>query len=546
MLELKNFTFTHKFASVPSLYNISFKIQSGEFVALTGASGSGKSTLLQAIAGFIPTLIKGETQGELEIDGLLPQQIKAEERLRRVGYISSQPHYQLSGICATVREEIAWSLGNLGVSPSEMQIQTEKMLQEFNLQDLAQRHPSSLSSGQQQRLIIASILVLNPQILLLDEPAAFLDSVEHQRLLDYVLKLASSKKHTIIWASSSLEEASYFPRWLQIEKGRLVSDGQPCLLSTSGSLKAPWTRVLQNLGIEKHYPLENWPVSEAGSIDFLSKIWPLAAGQELEPANTALNHSEQDTEPIAEAFSLSWQNISFSYAEQTETLKDITLTLQAPDCVAFCGANGAGKTTLAKMSNGLLRPQQGALLINGKDTTNIPSWQLASQVGFIFHEAREQVFAPDVWSETAFGPQNLGLNETEIEQRCQEALELTHLFHLKNVHPYELSNTQLRRLSWAGVLAMHTKAIVMDEPNAALDEESWQIFTNMLNYLHQQRKTLVILITHNIDLISQYCQKIVLLDQGRLIDYDNTENILHRHQELPQSSAVKFAKALHF
>ena len=90
MLELKNFTFTHKFASVPSLYNISFKIQSGEFVALTGASGSGKSTLLQAIAGFIPTLIKGETQGELEIDGLLPQQIKAEERLRRVGYISSQ------------------------------------------------------------------------------------------------------------------------------------------------------------------------------------------------------------------------------------------------------------------------------------------------------------------------------------------------------------------------------------------------------------------------------------------------------------------------
>lgn len=544
MLELKNFTFTHKFATKPTLYNMSFRAQPGEFIALTGASGSGKSTLLQAISGFIPDLIKGEIRGELLINDCLVSQLKAKERLHQVGYISSQPHYQLSGICSTVREEVAWSLGNLGVDPADMRTRTEHILQEFNLQNLAERHPQSLSSGQQQRLIIASVLILNPNILLLDEPTAFLDTVARQILLDYVLKSASSQRLTI-WASSSLEEVASFPRWLQLDKGKIVSDGQPRLLPSSGSLKAPWTRVLQDLNLEKKLPMTNWPITEADSINFLRQTRALTTDKsKTECKQTEPNRDIFPIESNTNSLTLSWRNVSFSYDRKIPTLKNINLTVQAPDCIAFCGANGAGKTTLAKMSNGLLRPQQGALFINGQDTSDTPSWQLAAQVGFVFHNAREQIFATDVWSETAFGPQNLGLTAEEVAKRCHEALEQTHLLHLKDVHPYELSNAQLRRLSWAGVLAMHTHAIVMDEPNAALDEESWQIFTDILNYLRLQRKTLVILITHNMDLISQYCQKIALLDQGKLADFGSTEEVWQRHPELPLSSAARFAQAL--
>lgn len=544
MLELKDFTFTPKLNTKPILEGISFQANYGESIALTGASGSGKSTLLQAIAGFIPDLIKGEVKGEVYLDGHPLQKLEPEKRLHKLGYISSQPHYQLSGICSTVREEVAWSLSNLGVNPDEMRIRTEHILQTFNLQNVAERHPQSLSSGQQQRLIIASVLILEPPILLLDEPAAFLDNKARHTLLDYILRSASSQR-LIIWASSNLEEAAYFPRWLQLDKGKLVGDNHPHFIPSVGSLKAPWTRVLQDLNLEKEQPITNWPVTEDESIDFLRQNWRiLAANSDSELQNTTFPKEEAQIKPSAADLTIKWQNISFSYDGKTPTLNDVTLTLQAPDCVAFCGTNGAGKTTLAQMSNGLLRPQQGALLIDGHNTSNTPSWQLASQVGFIFHNVREQVFAPDVWSETAFGPQNLGLTAQEVGQRCHKALELTHLLKLKNVHPYELSNAQLRRLTWASVLAMHTRAIVMDEPNAALDEESQQIFVDMLRYLREQRKALVILITHNMDLVSRYCQKIVLLDQGKLVDFGNTREVLLRHKELPSPSAAKFARAL--
>lgn len=545
MLEIQDFTFTPKLAAEPILDKISFQAQLGESIALTGASGSGKSTLLQAIAGFIPDLIKGEIKGELQLNSQSLHKLKSEERLRNIGYISSQPHYQLSGICSTVKEEVAWSLGNLGVEPNKMRTRTEHILQAFNLQDVAERHPKSLSSGQQQRLIIASVLILEPTILLLDEPAAFLDAKARQVLLDYVLSSASSQR-LIIWASSDLEEAAYFSRWLQLDKGQLVSDGRPHLLANSGSLRAPWTRVLQDLNMEERQPITNWPVTEKESIDFLRQNWPPTSTTQ-QTHKLQKQPQKENISPIVQPssdFTLNWQNVSFSYDGKVPTLNNINLTLQAPDCVAFCGSNGAGKTTLAKMSNGLLRPQQGALLINGSDTGAIPSWQLASQVGFIFHNAREQIFATDVWSETAFGPQNLGLTAKEVEQRCHEALEITHLLDLKTVHPYELSNAQLRRLTWASVLSMHTRAIVMDEPNAALDEESYQIFTDMLDYLRTQRKALVILITHNMDLVNRYCQKIVLLNQGELTDFGITKDVLLRHTELPRPSVAKFAQAL--
>lgn len=545
MLEIKDFTFTPKLAAEPILENISFQAQPGESIALTGASGSGKTILLQAIAGFIPDLIKGKTEGELRLNGQFLHELKPAERLRQIGYISSQPHYQLSGICSTVKEEVAWSLGNLGVDPEQMRIRTEQILQAFNLQNVAERHPQSLSSGQQQRLIIASVLILEPIILLLDEPAAFLDAKARQTLLDYVLSSASSQR-LIIWASSDLEEAAYFSRWLQLDKGKLVSDGRPHLLTNSGSLKAPWTRVLQDLNLEERQPITNWPVTEKESIDFLRRNWQKSSATQQatkHPKQILQENCSPRVQPSSD-FTLSWQNVSFSYDGQMPTLSNINLTLQAPDCVAFCGSNGAGKTTLAQMSNGLLRPQQGALLINGHDTSDTPSWQLASKIGFIFHNAREQIFAPDVWSETAFGPQNLGLTAKEVEQYCREALEITHLLDLKNVHPYELSNAQLRRLTWASVLSMHTRAIVMDEPNAALDEESYQIFIDMLDYLRTQRKALVILITHNMDLVSRYCQKIVLLNQGKLLDFGTTKDVLLRHMELPRPSVAKFAQAL--
>ncbi|MGM9997825.1 MAG: ABC transporter ATP-binding protein [Candidatus Bruticola sp.] len=540
MLELQNLSFTHKHAHICALQKINFTVPTGQKIALIGHSGSGKSTLLQTIAGFIPNLIKGKLIGTIKLNGRSIANFSFEERLAAVGYVSANPRYQLSGICSSVREEIAWSLGNLGVPPQEMAERTDQIMKEFSLLDLAERSPLSLSSGQQQRLVLASVLVLNPQILLLDEPTAFLDDKERFRLLEYVLHLLSAASRIVIWASSNLEEANNFSRWLELDKGQLVYDGPPHQPSPSGSMFTPWTRILRSLDLP--CPPNSLPFTKEGAVKLLQEqTFNSASHTEIKENKTPCNNEAPEFFP----FVISLKNVSFAYNSGEPAISNISLTLQAPDCVALYGANGAGKTTLAKMLNGMLRPQHGSVLINGHNISDIPPWRLAAQIGFVFHNSREQIFTPSVWAETAFGPQNLGLSQSEIDTRCQEALELTKLTAWKDVHPYELSSSQLRLLSIAGVLAMRPQAIVMDEPNAALDEESWQILTDILHYLRYTRPTLTILITHNINLVSEQCQKIILLDKGRLQDFDKTEEVLSRCSNLPRPSVFQLGQALH-
>ena len=522
------------YGEILALNNVSFEVKRGEIFGLIGADGAGKTTLIRILA----TLLLAD-KGKCEILGF--------DFVRDFSAIRAHLGYMPAVFSLYADLSVEENL-NFFANIFNVELETNYALIEpiyRALKPFSNRRAGALSGGMKQKLALCCALIHKPKILLLDEPAAFLDAKARQVLLDYVLSSASSQR-LIIWASSDLEEAAYFSRWLQLDKGQLVSDGRPHLLANSGSLRAPWTRVLQDLNMEERQPITNWPVTEKESIDFLRQNWPPTSTTQ-QTHKLQKQPQKENISPIVQPssdFTLNWQNVSFSYDGKVPTLNNINLTLQAPDCVAFCGSNGAGKTTLAKMSNGLLRPQQGALLINGSDTGAIPSWQLASQVGFIFHNAREQIFATDVWSETAFGPQNLGLTAKEVEQRCHEALEITHLLDLKTVHPYELSNAQLRRLTWASVLSMHTRAIVMDEPNAALDEESYQIFTDMLDYLRTQRKALVILITHNMDLVNRYCQKIVLLNQGELTDFGITKDVLLRHTELPRPSVAKFAQAL--
>ncbi|MGM9992836.1 MAG: ABC transporter ATP-binding protein [Candidatus Bruticola sp.] len=540
MLELNNLSFTHKYARSSALHRISFTAEAGQMIALIGASSSGKSTLLQAIAGFIPYLVKGRLTGSIKLHGRNHTNLNLKERLKTVGYVSANPRSQLSGICSSVTEEAAWSLENLGLPPKEIAERTERTLREFSLLDLADRSPLSLSSGQQQRLILASILVLEPDILLLDEPSAFLDEQERLSLLNYVLNIASTANRIVIWSSSNIEEVCSFSRWLELDKGRLIYDGPPRQHFPSGSLSTPWTRIIRSLDLS--YNPSKLPFTKDGAVNFLQKQAECTVSYSQQEANPIAPHDERSA---LSSFTIDLKDISFAYNSKEPVLNNINLTLETPDCTAIYGANGSGKTTLAKMLNGMLRPQRGSVSINGQDISSQPTWSLAAQVGFVFHNSREQIFTSSVWSETAFGPQNLGLTPTEINERCQEALELTKLTPWKDVHPYELSNSQLRLLSIAGVLAMRPQAVIMDEPNAALDEESWQILTQIFHYLRYTRPTLTLLITHNIDLISEQCQKIILLDKGRLQDFGKTEEVLRRHSNLPRPSVFQLGQALH-
>ena len=247
-------------AAEASLRDLSFTVAPGEAVAVVGGTGAGKSTLLRVLAGFVPSLVQGDRRGRVEVGGLDPGTASPLQRLARVGLLFSDPAAQLSGICPTVREEVAWGLGNLGVPREEMRSRVDRVLERLGLEREAGRSPFVLSGGQQQRVALAAVLALAPQVLLLDEPVALLDPQGRREVLAVARDLAC-EGHAVLWATPHLEEAAAFPRWLVLEQGRLVQDGPAALPPRHGALEAPWTRLAREAGGRGLWQ-GPWPVRE--------------------------------------------------------------------------------------------------------------------------------------------------------------------------------------------------------------------------------------------------------------------------------------------
>ncbi len=267
MIQVNNVGFSYPHATSASLNDISFQAKTGEAIALVGKDGCGKSTLLRLLSGFIPRLIKGKRSGEVKVAGLDPSKVKVAERMAAVGLLFANPANQLSGVCATVEEEIAWGMGNLGIKRKVMHERVAQIADRLHLTALLKRSPLAISLGQQQRVALASIMVLQPKVLLLDEPAASLDPSARLEVLRMACEYAETG-HTVIWATPALEEAAAFKRWIHLEAGRIISDGPDSIPQQAGALEAPWTRIAR-MAQQEHKWSGPLPVTEAQALEGL-------------------------------------------------------------------------------------------------------------------------------------------------------------------------------------------------------------------------------------------------------------------------------------
>ncbi|MCR5662086.1 MAG: energy-coupling factor ABC transporter ATP-binding protein, partial [bacterium] len=322
---------------------------------------------------------------------------------------------QMSGFCPTVEEEIAWGLGNLGISREDMRQRSNDMIQLLGLEHIRNSNPLTLSSGQKQRVALASMLALEPKAVLLDEPVSALDPQGRSDVLNYALALAKLG-HIVIWATPSLEEASYFPRWLVLDEGRLIYDGAPDMDKAPKALPAPWSNILR-CGANKGLWNKQSALTEKETAGFLKEMLgnkdansspasDVCASLGDTPASTC-NAGEtpdggsaspaRDTNAAPDVISAAnerntsdgssacpaggtsatpgnaaiiAEDVSFAYshADGAElALNSINLSIAQGSSTAIIGSNGAGKTTLARLLNGTLAPDQGRVLINGAD-----------------------------------------------------------------------------------------------------------------------------------------------------------------------------------
>lgn len=228
MIEVNDFSYRYPASDHPALRELELRIESGSFVAVTGANGAGKSTLCYALSGFVPHFFGGQAEGHISIAGRDLSAVTPAALAGEVGLVFQDPFNQISGARFTVREEVAFGLENLGVPRDQMDERIDRALGLVGLYELQDRSPYALSGGQQQRLALASVMVMEPGLLVLDEPTSQLDPAGTREVFAALHNLAASGETTIVLAEHKLEWiASFADRALVLQQGSLVADGDP-------------------------------------------------------------------------------------------------------------------------------------------------------------------------------------------------------------------------------------------------------------------------------------------------------------------------------
>ncbi|MEE1157552.1 MAG: ATP-binding cassette domain-containing protein [Methanobrevibacter sp.] len=245
---------------------------------------------------------------------------------------------------------------------------------------------------------------------------------------------------------------------------------------------------------------------------------------------------------------LSIKNLSYTYPDGTHALKNVNMEILKGQKVAIMGPNGAGKSTLFSHFNGLTEPKSGYLEIDGKkmEYDKKTLLEIRQKVGIVFQDPNDQLFAPTVKEDVAFGPMNLGLSYEEVEKRVDEALALVGMKKFKDKTPHHLSGGQQKRVASAGIIAMKPEIMILDEPTAGLDPQGVDKVLDILNNLNKEGMTIVIS-SHDIEMVNGFAEKIFVLNEGEILAsgdkneiFSNKELLKEAHLKAPITTEILY------
>lgn len=505
-LSIRNLSFTYRIRQRPAIDSINLDLHPGELVLLAGSSGCGKTTLMRCINGLIPRVYSGQLEGEIFLYGQPARDLSMADLSQTVGTLLQDPERQIVG--SYVLNDVAFGLENLALPRQEILERIDETLDYLGILHLRDRETFGISGGEKQKVALAGILAMRPKILLLDEPLASLDPASAQEALQLFRKLADQGISILLVEHRVEDVLSIRP-----DKCFLLEDG-----------KESYYGDLQGLMEVVDYRRFKLP----------ARISMQRARQDPQPVWPVPTKAEKK-QPL-----IQFQNVTFRYASDLpDVLQDIDLTIFKGDVVAILGHNGAGKSTLVKHALGLIKPTQGHVLLEGKDTKNISVAQAAKTVGYVFQSPSQMLFAPTVNQELAFGPRNLGYSDDVVLQNSAHALRTVHLQDEGDSPPLALSFGQQKRVSIAAVLAMHSRILMMDEPTAGQDYWNYTSFMDAILQMLDFDAT--IFITHDLDLSVIYANRVILMYNGKILadgaPYEvlKDRDLLSRSRVLPTS-----------
>ncbi len=501
---VEHLNFTYPTEKTPALQDISFSVKEGDFIILSGTTGCGKSTLMRMLKKELTPM--GEKSGRICYLGKSFEEVDPKLSASEIGYVMQRPEQQI--VTDKVWHELAFGLENMGVPLNLMQRRIAEMAQYFGIETWFEKNTDALSGGQKQLLNLAAIMVMQPRVILLDEPTSRLDPVAAADFLNNVGRLNREMGVTVVLIEHRLEEAiPHANRMLIMEKGRLILDDTPG--NTAGKLKEQSdlleampaaVRLYHRMPCGKTVPLtvndgrswirENFRLPENGAEDI------------------CLSDVREDAHASGEGEALSFKDVWFRYGKKDEDiLRGTDLTIRQGEIFCILGGNGSGKTTALCSAAGLRTPYSGEIRVFGK--------RIKDYKGRSLYDHTLAMLPQDV--------QTLFLKNTvreELKDAGTDGKDLPYdLSGLLDRHPYDLSGGEQQLLALAKVLASAPRLLLLDEPTNGLDAATQKGIRRILKTLKEQGMTIV-MVTHDARFAAETADRCAMFFRGEVVAVD--------------------------
>ncbi len=505
LVEIEDLTYWYPRAGKPALEGIGLRVERGEFILLAGPTGCGKTSLMRLLNGLIPHFHGGRMRGKVTVGGRDTSEAKPRELAARVGMVFQDAEDQL--VSTTVEREITFGLENAGLPASTIAKRLEEMLAGLGLSHLRRSFIPELSGGETQKVVLASILALHPELLVLDEPTSQLDPLGAEDLLTVVRRIHEETGTTVVMSEHRLERCyHYATRVIYMESGRVLFDGRPEEAARwcgerGKAFLPPVSRVFVKAGW-REIPLT---VNQARIL--------LRDGVSTNGGPRKKSHVARDR-PAGREEILAARGLWYVYPHGPEALKGVDLSLESGCRLAVMGENGAGKSTLLRCALGLLRPSRGKVGLFGSAPSPGRLAELPGKLSYCPQNPGTYFVRSSVRDELLYTMRLRGYSGAEAGEAVGQQLKSLGLEEMADRNPRDLSSGEREKVVIAAALLPPVPdLVVMDEPTRGLDYDNKG---RIIEELGKCGSTLLV-VTHDVEFASALADRVAIMGDGRMV-----------------------------
>lgn len=501
-----------------ALKNINLTIESGEFVVICGKSGCGKSTLIRHLKTVLTPY--GKREGDIYFQGKLLDLVDDRTQSSQIGYVLQSPENQI--VTDKVWHELAFGLESLGYDNNTIRLRVAEMASFFGIQTWFRKNVTELSGGQKQLLNLASIMAMQPSVLILDEPTSQLDPITASDFLKTIKKINEELGITIVMVEHDLEEVfNMADRIILMDAGEVIIDDKPKNVGKKVKQLMPdmFEAMPSPIKIASSLNINETPITVKEGRYFINELF---ANEEV--AYTRVEDDKEYNNIYTDKVAIKMKDVWFKYEKNgNDIVKDLNFEVKEGEFFCVVGGNGTGKSTTVSLICGINKPYRGKVEVFEKNIKEYKNKELFNNNIAILPQDPQSLFVKNTVEKDLYEMfPKLGMSKREKIDKIAKISKLVEIEDLLNHHPYDLSGGEQQRAALAKVLLLEPKLLILDEPTKGLDAHFKVKFAKIINKLIENKVT-VVMVSHDIEFCASYAHRCALFFDGSIVT-SNTPN----------------------